>query len=189
VLHAARWKYRTQKNRHLRTIAQPCRAVSSQVRHVSTIGKKFVKQQYVLHMSLKYGELWPTNGWDWFGSLRHRSKFQRVSRLAFVTAVMSLTGGQPNLAWCLAVSLASILYIHFQGLLPPDRILPSEKFTLRPSLALTYIGSVTARHSSTSSGRHPNFAASYKERNYRTFVEGATYIRQGGHHVGHRPTF
>jgi len=45
VLHAARWKYRTQKwrkNRHLRTIAQLCRAVSSQLRHVSTIGKKML---------------------------------------------------------------------------------------------------------------------------------------------------
>ena len=28
------------KNRHLRTIAQLCRAISSQLRHVSTIGKK-----------------------------------------------------------------------------------------------------------------------------------------------------
>jgi len=33
------------------TIAQLCRGVSVQVRHVSTIGKKFVKQQYLLHMS------------------------------------------------------------------------------------------------------------------------------------------
>jgi len=36
------------KNRHLGTIAQLCPAVSSQPRHVSTIGKKLVKQQYVL---------------------------------------------------------------------------------------------------------------------------------------------
>jgi len=32
------------KNRHLGTIAQLCRAMSSQLRHVSTIGKKLVKQ-------------------------------------------------------------------------------------------------------------------------------------------------
>jgi len=75
----------------------------------------------------------------------------------------------------------------FSGALAPDRILPGAKFTLRLSLAFSYIGSVTARHSS--SGRHPNFAAWYKEWNYPTFAEGATYIRQGGHHVGHRPTF
>ena len=37
------------KSRHLRTIAQLCRAISSQLRHVSKIGKKFVKQQYLLH--------------------------------------------------------------------------------------------------------------------------------------------
>jgi len=50
------------KDRHLGNIAQLCRAISSQLRHVSTIGKKLVKQQYFLHMSLQYGELWPTSG-------------------------------------------------------------------------------------------------------------------------------
>ena len=33
--------------------------------------------------------------------------------------------------------------------LPPDGISPSAKFTLRPSLVFCYIGSVTARHSSS----------------------------------------
>jgi len=46
VLNAARCKYRMQKYRH----AQFCRTISSQLRHVSTIGKKLVKQQYLLHM-------------------------------------------------------------------------------------------------------------------------------------------
>jgi len=50
------------KNRHLSTIAQLCQAISSQIRHVATIGKKLVKQQYVLHMSSQYGELRPTSG-------------------------------------------------------------------------------------------------------------------------------
>ena len=40
------------KNRHLRTIAQLCRAISSQLRHASTIGKK-LKQQYLPHMFLQ----------------------------------------------------------------------------------------------------------------------------------------
>jgi len=47
-------KYRTQKNRQkcqLRTVARLCRAISSQLRHISTIRKKLVKQQYLLHMS------------------------------------------------------------------------------------------------------------------------------------------
>ena len=53
-------KIQDAKNRHLGTIAQFCRAISSQLRHVSTIGKKVVKQQYLLHMSAQYGELRPT---------------------------------------------------------------------------------------------------------------------------------
>ena len=43
------------KNRHLGTIAQLRRAISSQLRHISTIGKKLVKQRYVLHMSHNMG--------------------------------------------------------------------------------------------------------------------------------------
>ena len=50
------------KNRLLGTIAQLCQAISSQRRHVSTIGEKSVKQQYLPHMSSQYGELRPTSG-------------------------------------------------------------------------------------------------------------------------------
>jgi len=42
MLHAARWKYRTQKNRHLGTITQLYRAVSLQLMHVSIIGKNLL---------------------------------------------------------------------------------------------------------------------------------------------------
>jgi len=73
------------------------------------------------------------------------------------------------------------------GFCPLDGILPGANFTLRPSLAFSYIGSITEWHST--SGRQPNFEARYKEWNYGTFAEGATYIRLGGHHVGHRPKF
>jgi len=50
------------KNCHLGIIAQLCQAISSQLRHVSTIGKKIVKWQYVLHMSSEYCDLQPING-------------------------------------------------------------------------------------------------------------------------------
>ena len=112
-------------------------------------------------------------------------KFQLVSHLGFVTEATSLTGGQSNFAQCLAISWAATLY--FGRLLPLDGISPCAKFTLRPSFAFSCIGSVTARHSS--SEHQPNFAAWYKEWNYRTFAEGATYIQLGCHHVWHRPTF
>ena len=90
------------------------------------------------------------------------------SRAQWVTWVMghsewpipcsaSLTGGQPHFARCLVVSCAATLHIYFLGFLPPDRILPGAKFTLRPSLAFSYTATVTAWH--YRSRRQPNFAA------------------------------
>jgi len=84
-------------------------------------------------------------------------------------------------------SPALVYYVYIFGALARGRILSGAKFTLRPSFAFAYTGSTIERHSS--SGRQPNFAASYKEWNYATFAEGATYIRQDGHHIGHQPTF
>ena len=85
VLLAARCKYRTQKvakNRHLGTMTQLRRTVSSQLMHVSTIGKKHVKQQYLLHMFLQYGELRPSSGWDPFVSLGTPANFNGFRVLA-----------------------------------------------------------------------------------------------------------
>jgi len=114
VLHAACWKCRIQKIRYLCTIAQLCWAVSSQLRHVSTIRKKLVKQQYLLHMFSQYGERWPTNGW---GTQAHFNGFRVLAALLHGTVVIGV----------------------------------SETL--------------------------------------RCWTEGATYIRQGGHHVGHWPIF
>jgi len=108
------------KNRHLCTIPQLCRAISLQLRHVSTIGKKLVKQQYIPHKSSQYGELRPTSGWDLLASL-----------------------GTP--ANCNAFRLLAAL---LHGIL----VLGVSQTLRRPT-------------------------------------EGATYIRHGGYHVGHWPTF
>jgi len=110
VLHGARWKYRTRKIAKNSTSGhhpQLCRAIYSQLRHLSSIGKKLVKQQYLLHMSLQYGELRPTNGSDRFTSLGHSCKFQRVSRLGSVTARHSSSRRQPNFA---ALNIGRHLY-------------------------------------------------------------------------------
>ena len=99
----------------------------------------------------------------------HPSKFQRVSRLGIDTAAKSVNRSQPNFARCLAASWVGTQCrpIHFWWLLPRNGILPGAKFTLCPSLALSYIGRVTARHSSSerqtnisalSRGRHHNSA-------------------------------
>jgi len=55
----------------------------------------------------------------------------------------------PNFAQRLAVSWMGTLYIHFWQLLPPDGILLGAKFTLRPSFAFSYIGSIAVWHSSS----------------------------------------
>jgi len=154
--------------------------VRGSLRHVSTIGKKLVKQQCVLHMFSQYRELRPTNGWDRFGSLGHPSKFQGISHLAFVTAATSLTGREPNFVRCLAVFWAGTLYIHFRELLPPNRILPDAKFT---SLYVQVLRSpilAALLHGTPAAGvRQPNFAGWYKEWNYGTFAEDETPYSAG----------
>jgi len=147
-----------QKNRHLCTIAQACQAISSQLRCTSTIGKNLLNSNI--------SSTCPHN-------------------------MVNFDPLTAKICWWVLGTTANfngfrVLYIHFWGLLAPNGMLPAAKFTLCPSLMYSYIGSVTAWHSS--SGHQPNFAAWYKEQNYGTFAEGATYIRQGGHHIGHRST-
>ena len=105
------------KHRHFGTVAQLC--VGLYLRNVSTI-RKTVKQQYLLHVSSWYRELWPTNDWDMLASLGYPANFNGF------------------------------------GVLP----------------ALLH-GTVVVGVSQT----------------LRRWTEGATYIWQGGHHVGHSPTF
>jgi len=72
----------------------------------------------VLHTFPQYGKLCPINGCNMLANLGHTSKFQQVSRLAFITAATSLTGGQPNFARCLAISWAGTLYTFLGTLVP-----------------------------------------------------------------------
>ena len=111
---------KSPKSRHLSTIPQLCWAMSSQLRHISTIGKKVVKQPYLLNMSPQYGELGPR-----------------------AAEVVSLVWGTPS---------------YFNGF----RVLAA----LLHGILVVGV-SQTLQH----------------------WTEGATYIRQGGHHVGHWPTF
>jgi len=74
--------------------------------------------------------------------------------------------------------------IHFRGLFPLTEFCPVQN-SLYVQVLHSHISNVNARHSS--SGPQPNYAAWYKEWNYGTFAEGATYIRQGGHPVGIGP--
>jgi len=190
LLHAARCKYRTQKWRqkspsgHHRATLSGCIFAN---KALIDNRKKRVKQQYVLHIShnmVNFGLLAAEICWRVWGTPANFNGFRVLAALQQRRRSAEANQTLHNVWPCPAL----LHYIYIPGgSYPPDRILPGAKFTLRPSLAFSYIASVTARHSS--SGRQPKFTAWYKEWNYRTFVEGATYIRQGGHHVGHRPTF
>jgi len=98
-----------------------------------TIGKKIVKQQYVLHMSSQHGELRSTTaeiGWQVWGAPANFNGFR-----IFITSPTSFSGGQRNFLRCLACLLGWYTIYIFLGLLPPKGILPGAKFTLRPRFA------------------------------------------------------
>ena len=110
--------------------------------------------------------------------LKDPSKFPRVSRLGLVTAATSLTEGQSNFARCLAVSSAGTLYIHFRGACPCNGICKMQN-----SLCLQVLRSPILaiwQHYCTA-------LEQWASAKLRRLADRATYILQGGHHVGIGP--
>ena len=70
----------------------------------------------------------------------------------------------------------------FLGALAPNRIMSGTEFTLRPSLAFSYIGSVTARHSLEQWA-----LAEVTELSLLFSTEGATYIPRSAIMLGIGP--
>ena len=172
-----------RKNRQKFAIWAPSHNfVGLYLRNYSIYGQseKIDRQQYLLHMFPQYGELCPISGWDRLARLRQApTNFNGFRVLASLLQRRRSTEVNHKLCTMFGRLLAGTVHMHFWGILPPDGILPGAKFTLRPSLAFSCIGSATARHSSN--GRQPNCAALRRGCHL--------YIRQGGHHVGHQPTF
>ena len=76
------------------TIPQLCRAISSQLRHVSTIGKKLVKQHYLLYTSPQYGELRPLaaeTGPVVWGTPANFNGFRVFAALLHIIAVLGVS--------------------------------------------------------------------------------------------------
>jgi len=126
VLHAARWKCRTQKNRQKSPSAHHRTNLSGYIfatkAYVDNRKKNLLNSNIsstCLHNTVNVGPLTAEIGWRVWGT---PANFNGFRVLLFVTEPTSLSGGQPN---------------------------------LRPSLAIAYIGSITARHST--SERQPNF--------------------------------
>jgi len=110
------------KTRHLGTIAQLCRSMSSQLRHISTVGKNLLNSN-----------ICPT------------CPYNMVNFCPLAAEIVSLVWGTPA---------------NFNGF----RVL---------ILAALLHGTAAVGVSQT----------------LRCWTAGVTYIRQSGHHVGHRPTF
>jgi len=109
------------KNRHLGTIAQLCRALSLQLWHVSTIGKKTLNSNISSrrpHNMVCFGALTAEIGLPVWGTPGNFNRFHVLASL--VHRCRSSEANQT--ARSLAVSCAGTLYIHVGGLLPPDGI-------------------------------------------------------------------
>ena len=100
MLHGARCKYRMQKvdkKSHLGTIAQLCRALSSQLRHVSIIGSKMLNSNVSPTCSynmVNFGPLTAEIGSGVWGTLQISTGFASWQR--YCTA--SSSRRQPNFA-------------------------------------------------------------------------------------------
>ena len=113
-------KIQDSKNRHFGTIAQLCRAVSFQLRHVSKIGKNSLNidtSPTCPHNMVNFGILMAEISWRVCGTPSNFNGFHVLAALLHGTLVVGVS------------------------------------------------------------------------QTLRRWTEGATYIRQGDHHVGHRPTF
>ena len=98
MLHVVHWKCRRQKNRqksrHLCTIVQLSRAVSSQIRHVSTIRKNLLSSNIssrcphdIVNFGLLAAEIDPVV----WGTLANFNGFRILAALLHVSQVVSVS--------------------------------------------------------------------------------------------------
>ena len=128
LLHAARWntaRKKVAKNRHLGTIPQICRAISSQLRHVSIIEKKSLSSNISStcpHNMVNFGPLAAEivslvcvtpgnfNGFRILAALLHGTLVVDVSQSAAFNRGRHLySAGRPS-RWALAHISSSILF-------------------------------------------------------------------------------
>jgi len=95
---------KSPKIRHLGTIAQLCRDISLQRKHILTIGKKFAKQQYLLQNMVNFGTLTDEICWRVCGTPANFNRFRPLAALLHGTG----SGRQPNFA---ALNRGRYLYL------------------------------------------------------------------------------
>ena len=141
------------------------RLISAIADSMSTI----LTQQYLLHMPLQYGELRPTSGWDRFVSLGNPANENRY----FI-----ITGSINKQYKYGIIEQKNNLYKTYNYVKHKRLIVTQSHSKQLWFQRVSRLRSVTARHSSIVG----------VSQTLRRWTKGATYIRQGGHYVGHWPT-
>jgi len=166
------------KIRHLGTIAQLCRAISSQLRHVSTIGKKLLNSSIsstCAHNMVNFGPLWAEIVSLVWGTSANFNGFHVVllllqrRRLTEANQTLHDVWLSPGLVHYICIYWGSCPIAEFCEVQHSLCV----KVLRSPILAALLQGTLVVGVSQT----------------LRRWAEGATYIRQGGHHVEHWPTF
>jgi len=173
------------KNRHLRTNAQFCLAVSSQLRRVSTIEKKLLNintSSTRLHNIANFGPLTAEIGSGVWGTAANFNGFRVCLRYCSDVAHRRPT----KLCTTFDRLLGCYTIYTFSAALALWQNFARCKIHLRRPTSKSWVRQYWQRYCTAL--HQPNFAASYKEWNYGTFAQGATFIQQGGYHFGHRST-
>jgi len=179
------------KNRHLRTVAQICQAMSSQRRHISTIAKNLLNNNISStcpHNMVNFGP--PTAEIVWrVAPVQISTGFASWLRY---TAATSLNGGQPNFARFFAISRAGTLYIQFWGSCPLTEFCQVRnslcvQILRSPVLAALLDGTRAVGVSQTM--QHGIRNGTMELSLLVIFNRGRHVYSEGGHHVGHRSTF
>jgi len=82
------------KNRHLSTIAQLCQAISSQLRHVSTIGKNLLSSNIsstCLHNMVNFGPLMAEIDWRVWGTPSYFNGYHVLAALLHGSQVVGVS--------------------------------------------------------------------------------------------------
>jgi len=181
VLHGARWKIQAVKlhqnspSAHHCMIAQICLAISSQLRHVSTIRKNFLNSNISStcpHNMVNFGPLTAEIHWQVWDTPLNFNGFHVLASL---------------FAWCLAVSGAGTLYTFLGGSCPLTEFCQVQnslciKVLDSPILAVLLHGTRAVCVSQTLRN------GTRKGITELSLLVCSTCIRQSSHHVQHRPT-
>jgi len=196
VLHAARKKYidakKDAKIGHLRTIAQLCRAISSQLMHMSTVGKNLsnsdISSKHPQNM-VNFGPLTAETDWRVWGT---RANFNGVRVLASLLQRRRSAEVNQTLddVW---PSAGLVYYIYIFGgscpLMELCQVQNSLFVQVLRSPVLAALLHCTGAVGVSQTLRHGTRNGIMELLLLIIFNRGRHLYSEGGHHVRHRPTF